>query len=104
MGIGNFSIKGMVEETLDNVNLDSLVKKVMGDLQIDRFQLFFVADKHPGGDGYSFIGLTYSLDAAKKLLEKKKDQVYDGKIFRIDLDNLISTMEKLGVAEEVHLS
>ena len=90
-----------IEQAIKAMDIERVVTDVMSRLVITNLDLYFVVDYQPGAETYDFVGMAYSLEAAKKLLEEEKKHIYDGKILRFDMGKLVTLVEKMGGAEKV---
>jgi len=86
---------------VEKLDLDKLAAEFMEKIKISRFDLFFIASRHPASDEYDFLGMAYSLSAAREIAKKESNTLYELKIFRINFGELLLFLEKTNIVEEV---
>jgi hypothetical protein len=93
----------LIEKLLKHLDIEELVQDIMSKLVLKDFDMYFVVDQQPDVEDYDFLGMAYSLKAARGLLEERESNghIYEGKIFRFDMGKLVTLVEKFGGTEEV---
>ena len=93
----------LIEKLLKHLDIEELVQDILAKLVIKDLDMYFVVDQQPDVPDYDFLGMAYSLKAAKGLLKEREDNghIYHGKILRFDMGKLVTLVEKFGGTEEV---
>ena len=99
----SFDIETLIEKAMEHIDMEAIAADVMKDLKINELELYFIVDKPPGTDDYEFLGMTYSLPAAREMVSGLKHPPYAASILKLDLGKLLALFAKmdLGIVEEV---
>ena len=100
MGFLDGRLTEMAERIMERIDLEEVTKEVLAKLTIKNLDLYFVVYELPDCEGYTFVGMAYSKQAAKTLWLESSEK-YPCKILRFDMGKLVTLVEKLGGTEEV---
>ena len=94
-----FDLDKLVARILEHIDTDEIAADLMKRFKMEKFDIFFVVDEMEECCYYDFIGMAYSLDAAREMVKESKS--YNVKILRGDMGKLITALMKTGNLEEV---
>jgi len=95
----SFDLDKLAEKFMEKVDVEAIAREVMSNLIIKDIDMHFVVEKWDGEDGYNFLGMAYSVEAARKLADYEDAGKERVKIIRFDMGKLVTLIEKLGGTE-----
>ena len=94
-----FDVDRMVARILEHIDTDEIAADLMKRFKLERFDIFFVVDEMEDCCGYDFLGMAYSIEAAREIM--KESGSAHSKIFRADMGKFVDSLMAMGNLKEV---